>query len=159
MSFLKTARAVSLALSVAATGLAVTAVTDAAWANKPAVFVDTFQPAAAGGYDVTSFFTGHPVAGSAQFTATDHGAQYRFASAANRDKFLANPAAYTPQYGGYCAWAVAQGRTAPGRPQFWRVVDNKLYFNFNADIQTRWVRDIPGNIAVGNRNWPTVLTK
>lgn len=159
MSFVKTARALSLAVSVAAAGLAVAGATDAAWANKPAVFVDTFQTAAAGGYDVTSFFTGTPVVGSPRFTAMDHGAQYRFANAANRDKFLANPAAYTPQYGGYCAWAVSQGHTAPGRPQFWRVVDGRLYFNYNADTQARWAHDVPAAIEAGNRNWPAVLTK
>lgn len=131
----------------------------AALADKPAVFVERFQPAAAGGYDVTSFFTGAPVAGAAQFTATHNGATYRFASAANRARFVANPVAYAPQYGGYCAWAVSQGYTAPGRPQHWRVVDNKLYFNYNGEIQSRWERNIPGFISSANTNWPTVLKK
>lgn len=147
-----------LRAALAALGLAfVTA--GAAHADKPPVFVEAFAPAAAGGYDVTSFFAGTPVAGSAQFTASYNGATYRFASAANRTRFLANPAAFAPQYGGYCAWAVAQGRTAPGRPQFWRVVDGKLYFNYNAEIQHRWEGNIPGFISSANRNWPGVLRK
>jgi YHS domain-containing protein len=131
----------------------------AAFADKPPVFVEFLQPAAAGGYDVVSYFAGAPLQGDARFTATHNGATYRFANAANRARFVANPAAYVPQYGGYCAWAVSQGYTAPGRPQFWRVVDGKLYFNFNADVQRRWERDIPGFITTANRNWPSVLQK
>ena len=157
MSFLKFARLLTLAFGLAVTGVAATVAV--AHADKPAVFVDRFQPAAAGGYDVTSFFTGTPVTGAAQFTATHNGATYRFANAANRARFVANPAAYAPQYGGYCAWAVSQGYTAAGRPQHWRVVDNKLYFNYNGEVQTRWERNIPGFITAANTNWPTVLKK
>lgn len=131
----------------------------AAHADKPTVFVERFQPAAAGGYDVVSFFSGTPVRGDAQFVATHNGATYRFANAANRARFVANPAAYAPQYGGYCAWAVSQGYTAPGRPQHWRIVDGKLYFNYDARIQQRWEGDIPGFITSANRNWPNVLKK
>lgn len=64
-----------------------------------------------------------------------------------------------PQYGGYCAWAVSQGYTAPGNPNNWRVVDGKLYLNYNDEIQTRWERDIPGFIRSANTNWPSVLSR
>jgi YHS domain-containing protein len=148
----------SIGLAVAAIG-ATAAVSTAHAATKPAVFVEHAQNGAADGYDVTSFFTGTPVRGTAEFTAVHNGATYRFANAANKARFVANPTAYEPQYGGYCAWALAQGRTAPGRPQFWRVVNNKLYFNYDAGIQQRWSRDIPGFIASANANWPSVLTK
>jgi hypothetical protein len=70
----------TLALAI---GLALTAPVTLAHAEKPAVFVEAFQTAAAGGYDVTSFFSGTPVPGSAQITATHNGATYRFANAAN----------------------------------------------------------------------------
>jgi hypothetical protein len=52
---------------------------------------------------------------------------------------------------------VAQGKTAPGDPKFWRVVDGKLYVNYNADIQKKWEKDIAGLIAKANANWPKVL--
>jgi YHS domain-containing protein len=130
-----------------------------AFADKAPVFTEILQPAAAGGYDVVSFFSGTPQRGGADFTAQHAGYQYRFASAANRAKFLANPTAYLPQYGGYCAWAVSQGYTAPGRPQHWKVVNGKLYFNYNASIQEKWARDIPTLVAKGDQNWPNVLKK
>jgi YHS domain-containing protein len=160
MTFLlKCIRTLTLSIGLAVAAVGATAGLSVAHADKPPVSVELLQPAAAGGYDVTSYFTGTPVVGVAQFTARHNGATYRFATAANRDRFAANPAAYAPQYGGYCAWAVAQGYTAPGRPRFWRVVDGKLYLNYSADVQSKWERNIPGFITSANANWPTVLTK
>jgi YHS domain-containing protein len=159
MVLFKMLRTLALSLGFAVAALGAGASLSVAHADKPPVFVEAFQSAAAGGYDVVSYFAGTPLQGSAQFTATHNGATYRFANAENRARFVANPAAYAPQYGGYCAWAAAQGYTAPGRPRFWRVVDGKLYFNFNGEIQTRWERDIPGHIARANANWPAVLKK
>lgn len=113
---------------------------------------------AAKGYDVVAFFTdGMPVKGSPEFATEWKGVEWRFASAEHRDAFLADPERYAPQYGGYCAWAVAQGKTAPGDPMFWRIVDGKLYLNFNGKVQKDWEEDIPGNIQKADGNWPGVL--
>jgi len=110
------------------------------------------------GSDAVAYFSeGKPVAGDAGLTHSWNGATWLFASAANRDAFAADPEAYAPQFGGYCAWAVAEGYTASTIPEAWRIVDGKLYLNFNRRIQRRWERDIPGNIARGNANWPSVL--
>jgi YHS domain-containing protein len=112
------------------------------------------------GHDPVAYFTDkRPVKGSPQFSTTYQGAEFRFASAANLAKFRANPAAYAPQYGGYCAWAVSQGYTAKGAANHWKVVDGKLYLNYNGDVQAKWNKDVPGFIAKADANWPTVLTK
>ena len=112
------------------------------------------------GTDPVAYFTqGGPVAGSSEFTYTWNNATWQFASAENRDLFAANPEQYAPQYGGYCAWAVSQGYTAAIDPNAWKIVDGKLYLNFNRGVQRRWERDIPGNIARANANWPEVLTE
>lgn len=157
--FPKFLRVATLSALLAVTGVAAGGAMSAAYADKPAVFVERFQNVAAGGYDLTSFFTGTPVRGTAQFAATHGGFTYHFANAANRARFQANPTAYLPQYGGYCAWATAQGYTAPGRPQFWKIVDGKLYFNYDAGVQRKWERDVPGFIRSANANWPGVLKK
>jgi hypothetical protein len=68
-----------------------------------------------------------------------------------------SPAAYAPQYGGYCAWAVSQGYTAKGDAQNWKVVDGKLYLNYNTSIQKKWEADVPGFIKAADTNWPDVL--
>jgi YHS domain-containing protein len=136
--------------------LASAAVTSPAWA-APEVYVSPFSKVAVGGYDAVSYFAGAPVKGDPNFATVWKGAEFRFASAANLAKFKADPAAYAPQYGGYCAWAVAGGYTAKGDPLAWRVVNGKLYLNYDANVQKRWAADIPGNIAKGDRNWPQVL--
>lgn len=149
----------TFALSAALAFTSLGAMTTTAHADRPAIFVERFQSVAAGGYDLTSYFSGTPMRGNAQFAATHNGAAYHFANAANRARFQANPSAFLPQYGGYCAWAVSQNYTAPGRPQFWRVVDGKLYFNYDAGVQRKWERDVPGFIRSANANWPAVLRK
>lgn len=113
---------------------------------------------AAGGYDVTSYFSadGKPQLGSKAFSVAHRGAQYHFANAINADKFKANPDAFAPAYGGHCAWAMSRGSLAPGDPTKYRVVNGKLYLNFNQQVQDMWVKDIPGFISKAEAEWPTI---
>ena len=112
------------------------------------------------GTDPVAYFRqGQPVTGSTQFTYQWGGATWRFSSAENRDLFAANPDRYAPQYGGFCAFAVSRGYTAPIDPNAWTIVDGKLYLNFNQRVHNQWSRDIPGNIAKADRNWPGVLNQ
>ena len=110
------------------------------------------------GSDAVAYFDGNgPVPGDPAITHDYMGATWRFSTEANRAAFAANPAAYTPQYGGYCAYAVSQGYTASTVPEAWSLVDGKLYLNFSTGVRGRWERDIPGHIAAANANWPGVL--
>ncbi len=59
-----------------------------------------------------------------------------------------------PQYGGYCAFGMSQGHAVPVDPEAWKIVDGKLYLNYNKDIQKEWFKDIPGHIHEANENWP-----
>lgn len=110
------------------------------------------------GYDTVAYFTeGRAVQGERAYRSEWNGATWRFSSAENKALFDADPTAYAPQYGGYCAWAVAQGSLASVDPEMWRIVDGKLYLNYDADVQARWVRDIPGFIEQADANWPGIL--
>ena len=112
---------------------------------------------AVSGYDVVAYFTeGKPVEGNGAFTASHNGAEYQFSSAENRDLFSANPDAYAPQYGGYCAFGTAMGRKFDGDPNAWHIADNKLYLNLNKNIQERWIADVPGFVKGANNNWPII---
>ena len=125
---------------------------------KPAIFAE--DGVAIRGYDPVAYFTeGTPTKGSEEFEYEWLGAIWHFASAQNRDAFANEPNKFTPQYGGYCAWAVKEGYTAEIDPQAWKIVDGKLYLNFNKDVQKQWQQDIPGNIAKADQNWPGVLKK
>lgn len=131
----------------------------AALAKDAPVYTGTFSNVAVSGYDAVAYFTEQkPVKGEKAHSYTYLGATWYFSSAANRDKFIAAPEKYAPQYGGYCAWAVSQGYTASGDPQRWRIVAGKLYLNYDADVQKKWEMDIPGFIAKGDKNWPAALS-
>jgi len=83
----------------------------------PALAIDpVFQDggAAIRGYDPVAYFNEDgPVKGSPENSFSYQGATWQFTSAENRDTFAADPEKYAPAYGGYCAWAVSQGYTAP----------------------------------------------
>jgi len=129
-------------------------------APLPALAIDAYfntDGVAIEGSDPVAYFTeGKPVAGSPDFTHRYQGVVWRFASAANRDAFAADPARYAPQYGGYCAWAVSQGYTASTVAEAWHIEDGKLYLNYSKGVQRRWTEDIPGNVAKADGNWPAL---
>ena len=106
------------------------------------------------GYDAVAYFTDHkPVKGFEEFSTSYKRATFYFASAAHRDAFVTNPEHYAPQYGGYCAFGIAEGRKAPTQPQSFTVVEGKLYLNYNDDILKTWRSDIGGYIKKANANW------
>ena len=118
------------------------------------IYTGLFNNNAVGGYDAVAYFTeGEPVRGDRDYSTEWRGANWRFSSQDNLDLFLADPEAYAPQYGGYCAWAMANGDFAKGDPEYWRIVDGKLYLNYDATIQQRWEADIEGFIDRANVNW------
>ena len=107
------------------------------------------------GYDVVAYFEdGRPVKGSPQFTHEWMGAKWQFSSSERRDRFAASPEKYTPQYGGYCAWAVGHNYTADTDPDAWRIVDGKLYLNYSKGVQSKWEQDRAKWIGDADRNWP-----
>jgi len=112
------------------------------------------------GYDAVAYFAdAKPVLGSADFTHDWNGATWRFASAEHRDAFAKNPDEYAPQYGGYCAFGVSRGYAVKVDPAAWKIVDAKLYLNYNHDVQAEWSKDIAGYIAKADANWPKVLAE
>ena len=127
-----------------------------AFASEP----ETFQAngLAIHGYDPVAYFTeGKPVMGSADYTADYKGATWQFASTENLAAFEGDPMKYSPRFGGYCAYAAARGYLAPTVPEAWTIHEDQLYLNYSLRIRDRWSRDISGNIAKGEANWPGIL--
>lgn len=137
--------------------LAFTTVSAAPVLAADSIYTSWKNNLAVGGYDTVSFFSGKPQDGKKDFTFDYAGAEWRFATRGNLDLFKTNPNAFMPQYGGYCAWAVAQNKLAKGSPQHWHVEDGKLYLNFNARIKRRWDKDISGFVTSAETNWPEIL--
>ena len=116
---------------------------------------ETLFGVAVHGYDVVAYFEqDQPVKGSREFRHDWRDASWHFASAESRDRFRADPERYAPQYGGYCAYAVAQGGKADIDPEAWKIVDGKLYLNLSKDVQALWEADVPGYIRKADANWP-----
>ncbi len=112
------------------------------------------------GADTVAYFTeGKPVQGSDKFTTQWNGATWKFASQKHLDLFVADPEKYAPQYGGYCAYGVAQDNLVKIEPENWTIVDGKLYLNFNDGLQKKWEGDIKGYIAEADKKFQDLLTK
>ncbi|MDV7341530.1 YHS domain-containing (seleno)protein [Terasakiella sp. A23] len=157
---MKAIKILSAAVVVAGLSAGGAAFTSPAYAGADPVYTGYLSNVAVEGYDPVAYFIdGKATKGSGDFTMDYQGAEFRFASQKNLDTFKSNPAAYAPQYGGYCAWAVSQGYTAKGDAKHWRIVDGKLYLNYNADVKNRWEGDIPGFIASADKQWPTIIKK
>jgi YHS domain-containing protein len=143
-------------LSVAAVLLTANSV----FAAEPEIYAGAKEGFGSGGFDPVSYQQdGGPKMGVAANTLEWKGAKWQFVSPDNLAAFKANPDKYAPQFGGYCAYAVSKGATAPGDPKVFTIVDGKLYLNYSKDVQVTWKKDVPGNISLANGNWPKVLDK
>ena len=134
---------------------AIAAIGLAGVAQADAINQTTFGGVAIDGYDTVAYFTdGRPVEGVEAHESDWNGATWRFASAANKALFDADPEKYAPQYGGYCAFAASKNAIADVDPEAWAVVDDKLYLNYSLNVQEIWREDVPGNITKADANWP-----
>lgn len=129
-----------------------------AMAGQPIVFTGIISGVGSGGYDPVSYLQASgPKMGDSSKAATWNGAKWYFASDENLAKFKAAPEKYAPQFGGYCAFAVAKGSLAKGDPKVFTVVEGKVYLNLSPSVQQIWQSDIPGNIASATAKWPGLV--
>ena len=143
-------------LTAAAAAPAAAFLSRPAMAAEPSVFTE--DGIAIRGADPVAFFTeGAPVQGDPANALMWEGATWHFASMENMETFLADPNAYAPQYGGYCAFALSRGSLASSVPEAWTIHEDKLYLNYSVNVRQVWLEDVPGNIAKADENWPTVL--
>lgn len=106
------------------------------------------------GYDLVSYHNAkRPLRGNGHFVSEHNGVTYLFVNEANKNTFDNNPEKYLPAYGGYCAFGVSIKKKFVGDPEVWRLVDGKLYLNLDANIQSEWLKDVPGRIKVADQNW------
>jgi len=94
------------------------------------------------GYDVVAYFGNKALKGNDQFTTEFEGAKYKFISSENLKTFIENPEMYVPQYGGYCAYAIAvKGEKIGVNPKSFQIIDGKLYLFYNSwgvDTLEKW---------------------
>lgn len=119
--------------------------------------VFTKSGVAINGYDPIGYFKDNkPVQGRQEFMYEWNGATWRFSSKENLEIFMSDPEKYAPQFGGYCAFGMAENHKAPTSPDAWAIVDGKLYLNYNLDVRTLWKENQQHNIELATENWPHV---
>jgi YHS domain-containing protein len=120
---------------------------------------------AIGGYDVVAYFKANKATkGAPKYAASYQGVTYRFASAANRKAFQANPAQYLPQCDGYCAWGVSEKSDKfPINPETFKVVGGKLYLFYNGPFNGQnfntldeWNKDEDRHLKTIDANWQKI---
>lgn len=145
----------------------VTALLGAAFVSPALVHADIFKAEgptfavngrALRGIDVLSYFEGgQPVDGADAHATAWRGALWCFDSAAHQAAFEANPRAYAPKYGGYCAYAMSMNMTLSSDPVAWAIRGGRLYLFHSADAQTAWMTDPDSHIARADGYWPAIM--
>ncbi len=108
------------------------------------------------GHDAVAYFTqGAAIEGAPAFQAEHAGVSWRFASAAHKAEFLRDPAAYMPQFGGYCSnginYAIPGG--GGGGPDTWRIYWGRLYVFGGQSSRDHFEMETELNIERGHRYW------
>jgi YHS domain-containing protein len=112
---------------------------------------------AMGGYDVVSYWSSTgPVLGNAEYEVEVKKVTWRFSNKGNYEEFLKYTNIYAPQFSGYGAYAVSQGRAPLGNPTIWVIADNRLYFFFSTRAKTEWQKAQKKFIRMANKKWPTL---
>lgn len=106
-------------------------------------------------YDPVAYFdAGEAIAGSSEFRHEWGGAVWHFSSAANRDAFAADPARFSPQFGGFCSFAMSKGFTADIAPDAWHIADGSLYIFADQNVRDDWVAQLDeGSLEDSKRHW------
>ena len=114
------------------------------------------------GYDPVAYFTdAKPTPGSSDIESVWDEHRYRFATAEHRDMFVADPVRYAPQFGNFCAMALAKGLLVVANPDNWLISDGKLYvFGSPAPAgPALFQKDLAANISKANQNRPMLPPK
>ena len=117
---------------------------------------------AAEGYDVVAYFDNQAIEGDKTFSTAHNGVNYKFANAANLEKFKQSPEMYVPQYGGFCAYAVGKtGKKVSVNPETFEIRDGKLYLFYNAGKNNTlefWLQESPDELVKkADANWENII--
>ncbi len=109
------------------------------------------------GFDPVAYFTDNKaVRGNESYSATYKGSKFLFASKEHQNIFEKDPSKYAPQFAGYCAFGVSKGAKAKIEGESFKIVDGKLYLNYDSYVQKTWKSDQAHLITKAEKNWPTV---
>ena len=102
---------------------------------------------------VAYFAAGRPLPGRGDIKTEHRGLTYRFASDENRRQFITNPEHYVPQFGGFCAQAMAYAVPAPADAGSFKIIDGKLYLFASARARLYFEMDQERNLKLAWHYW------
>jgi len=109
-------------------------------------------------YDALSYFTPapDPLPGKKDFSFDYKGSKFYFLTSARLQTFQTDPERYAPQFGGFDAFGVSQGRKVGAHPRVFAVVDGKLYMFSDVESRKNWKKDVAGNVTRASAQWSEV---
>ena len=109
------------------------------------------------GYDPVVYFTrGEPTRGRHTIPARVEGRTYYFSAEENRTAFVANPAKYEPQYGGFCSNGAAYNVKLGSDPTQFVVREGRLFIFGDILGKELWLLDAETNIRHADELWPGI---
>ncbi|MDC7995264.1 YHS domain-containing (seleno)protein [Altibacter sp. HG106] len=125
--------------------------------------VNTDDGYAAEGYDVVAYFEGEAEKGKNDYSVTHDGVSYRFATKERMMTFKKEPKKYIPQYGGFCAYAIADGKRVGINPKRFKIQDGRLYLfydSWGANTLKKWNEEGPEMLQKkADKNWEEITRK
>ncbi len=116
----------------------------------------------ASGYDVVAYFDGKAVKGKTTHETTYNNLKFKFVSNENLEVFLKNPGKYVPQYGGFCAYAIAEnGKKVDINPKTFEIRNDKLYLFYNSwgvNTLKKWQNNDPETLVKkADKKWEMII--
>lgn len=109
------------------------------------------------GHDPVAYFTqGKPARGKPELKVSLPDRTYYFASPEHRALFVADPAKYEPQYGGFCSSGAAFAIKLGSDPTAWEVYKGRLFIFGDVLGKTAWQVDPQWNVDHADRLWPQI---
>lgn len=116
------------------------------------------------GYDPLSYFLeygGSPQRGDKRFALRHRGVVYRFLNAEHRELFRATPERFEPAYGGWCAYAMADGDKVEIDPRSFVIQEGRLllfYDGLLGDTRKQWLGgDVTAQARRADGRWSALI--
>ncbi len=110
------------------------------------------------GFDPVAYHADKKVTPGSGDNAVAHGGgNYWFATPEHKATFSAEPTKFAPQYGGYCAYAMAQGRLSPVMPEVFEIYEGQLLLFTNPEFKKLFDADPAKHKTAADQNWPKLV--